>query len=207
MSRTEWLQLPCLQGPFLRKSVGSDTNESQETGFTIVRASGRLQCARYWKVSRNRRSGLLCTSASQLTMAFLQLAGQVNAELFCEGSECPLLLQATGAWKGEEGLHEHRIKIRPSPAEYRQESGPGSGAFGRLIQQLGHTCLKLVTLALYPPCLGHSWLLLHSPVLNLSCMFFYRFTLVVLKLQQLLNKKSNIFWRPCLCFDSILIFD
>lgn len=147
MSRTEWLQLPCLQGPFLRKSVGSDTNESQETGFTIVRASGRLQCARYWKVSRNTvRSGLLCTSASQLTMAFLQLAGQVNAELFCEGSECPLLLQATGAWKGEEGLHEHRIKIRPSPAEYRQESGPGSGAFGRLIQQLGHICLKLVTL-------------------------------------------------------------
>lgn len=180
MSRTEWLQLPGLQGPFLRKSVGSDTSECQETEFTIVRASGGLQCAKYWKVSRNtvRGSGLLCTSASQLTMAFLQLAGWVKAEPFCEGSECPLLLQATGAWKGEQELHEHMIKIGPNPAEYRQESRPGSGAFGLLIQQLRQSCLKLVTLFQSGLVSSLSGAQLASP--SLSCVESFLYVLLLI---------------------------
>lgn len=43
MSRKEWLQLSCLQGSFLRKSMGRELRGFWEAGFTTITASSVVQ--------------------------------------------------------------------------------------------------------------------------------------------------------------------
>lgn len=84
---------------------------------------------------RSEGVGSSAFSASQLTMAYLQLPEQVKAEPLSGGSECSLLKKAARL-AGEQELHQHMFRIKPSPSEYRQALGQVLGAFSPQLQKL-----------------------------------------------------------------------